>query len=84
MYDSRKYVIVPVSEIHNINFDQVMEDSADTCRRSVDQMLTFVKYHGEMPPSVAAVEGKSAEYTHQEIVEILNGADWTAVLEDME
>lgn len=76
MFDERKYVIIPTSEINNINFDQVLESSADTCRYSVDGSQTFVKYQGEMPSSVAAVEN-AVECTHAEILEILRGEEWT-------
>jgi len=76
-FDNRKYVIIPSSEIDNIDFSEVMETSANTCRYSVDETLTFVKYDGEMPSSVSSITGKSQEYTHSEIIELLNSEDWT-------
>ena len=39
--------------------------------------LTFVKYTGEMPPSVAAIEDKSREYNYPEIMAILGTTEWT-------
>lgn len=44
MYDNRRYLIIPVSEIENIDFTQVCETSPDTLRKSVDGTLTFIKY----------------------------------------
>ena len=76
-FDSRKYVIIPTEEVDTIDFSEVMETSANTCRYSVDGTQTFVKYEGDMPDSVFAVIGKSQEYSHTEILEILNGEDWT-------
>lgn len=76
-FENRKYVIIPASEITHVNFDEVLETSAETCRYSVDGTKTFVKYEGEQPPSVAAVVGKSQPYSHEEILTILSGEDWT-------
>lgn len=78
MYENRKYVIVPTSEIDNVDFNQVLESSSDTCRYSVDRLSTFVKYEGEMPSSVAALSDISEEYTHSEILEILSTEQWTS------
>lgn len=84
MFDNRKYVIIPASEINNIDFAEVLETSADTCRYSVDGTETFVKYEGDQPASVAAIESKSQEYTHAEILVILSGEAWTAPMEEDE
>lgn len=75
-FDNRKYVIIPATEINNVNFDEVMETSADTCRYSVDGTQTFVKYESTQPASVAAITGKSQEYTHEEILAILSSEEW--------
>lgn len=88
-YENRKYVIFNVSELSSVDFSEVMETSADTVRKSLDESLTFVKYEGMttvdendnvisvLPTSVAALTTKSQEYTHSEILTILAGADWT-------
>lgn len=77
-FEDRHYVIIPTSEINNINFNEVLETSAETCRYSVDGTKTFVKYTGDQPPSVAAIMGKSPEYSHSEILEILATDEWTS------
>jgi len=83
-FENRKYVIIPTSEINNIDFTEVLETSAETCRYSVDGTKTFVKYEGEMPASVAAITNKSQEYTHSEILDILSGEEWTTPMDEME
>ena len=40
----KRFLILNVSDLANVNFDQVMQTSADTCRRSVDGTKAFVKY----------------------------------------
>lgn len=77
MFENRKYVIVPISGINNINFAEVLETSAATCRYSVDGTKTFVKYEGTMPSSLQSIVGKSQEYSHNEILAILSTIEWT-------
>ena len=74
-FDHRHWVIISASDVSNIDFSQVMEDSAQTMRYSVDGTLTFVKYEGDMPSSVTACSSKSQEYSHSEILAILNEDD---------
>lgn len=76
-FDHRHYVVIPYSEVSNIDFDEVLETSANTIRLSVNRLKTFVKYEYEMPSSVAAVQDKSQEYSYEEICEILNTDEWT-------
>ena len=78
--NERKYVIFNCSELPSVNFSEVMETSADTVRKSVDESKTFVKYEGTQPASVAALTTKSQEYTHEEILAILSTSEWTAPL----
>jgi hypothetical protein len=76
-FDNRHYVIIPSSEVNQVNFSEVLETSAETCRYSVDGSKTFVKYEGLQPPSIAALQTKSQEYTHEEILDILVTSEWT-------
>lgn len=76
-YENRKYVIFNVSELGNVNFDEVLETSANTVRKSLDETKTFVKFEGSMPSSISALTTKTQEYTHSEILAILAGAEWT-------
>ena len=75
-YDNRRFVVLPATEINNVNFDEVLETAPDTCRYSVDGSQTFVKYEGDMPPSVDAITSKRQEYTYEEILEILSTPAW--------
>ena len=77
MYDNRKYLIFPVSQLSQIDFDQVLETSADTVRKSVDETKTFVKWEGADPACIAGLTSTEGPYTHSEILAILAGTDWT-------
>jgi hypothetical protein len=82
-FENRKYVIIPVSEINNIDFAEVLETAPGTCRYSVDGLQTFVKYEGVQPPSVLAVSNKSQEYTQEEILAILYTPEWTSQIQEL-
>lgn len=82
-FETRKYVIIPASEINSVNFSEVLETAPGTCRYSVDSTKTFVKYEGSQPPSVAAISSKSQEYSHEEILAVLSTEEWTSRLEEL-
>jgi len=79
-FDHRRYTIIPTAEINSVDFSEVLETSAETCRYSADGTKTFVKYEGDQPESVAAITNKSQEYTHEEILDILNTEEWNTTL----
>ena len=66
-----------MSEVATIDFSEVMETSVDTLRKSVDESKSFVKYEGDQPPSVVALATRSQEYSHEEILALLAGGEWT-------
>ena len=76
-YPNRRFVIFNVSELPTIDFSQVFETSADTVRKSVDELETFVKFDLPSPSSVEALTTKSQEYTYDEILVILSTPEWT-------
>lgn len=70
---NRKYVIISNSEVNSVNFDQVLETSAQTLRFSLDGSATFVKFEGDTPAFLA---GKT-QHSHSEMLTILAGSEWT-------
>lgn len=77
-FEERNYMIFNVSELDTINFDEVLETSAETLRKSVDETKTFVKWDGDMPQCVQDLTTKEGPYTHTEILQILSGEAWTS------
>lgn len=77
MYENRKYVIFNTSETGSIDFSQVMETSVNTLRLNLSGSQTFVKYEGSQPSSVAGLSSKSNEYTHEQILNVLTGSEWS-------
>ena len=70
----KSYVIIDSSEVASIDFNQVLETSADTLRYSLDGTQTFVKYEGDQPSFLSGKQG----YTHSEILAILSGSSWSS------
>ena len=65
--ENTKYVIIPLSKVEDIDFDQVSETSVRTLRLSEDGEYTFVKFEGDTP---SFLDGHT-QYTHSEIITIL-------------
>ena len=76
-FEDRHYVVFDLTEIDTIDFSEVMETSPDTLRKNLANTQSFVKYKGDMPASIAALTTRSQEYTHEQIIAILEGPDWT-------
>jgi len=71
-------MIFNVSELPQIDFNQVLETSADTVRKSVDGTKTFVKWDGTtIPLSVDSLTTKEGPYTYEEMLNILATPEWT-------
>jgi hypothetical protein len=84
MYDNRQFAIFFTTELNQIDFTEVLETSAETCRVSTDGNLTFVKWDTETPPpSVQALTTIQGFYTYEEILDILSGEEWTSIMEGM-
>ena len=78
IFDHRNFMIFNVSELGTINFNEVLETSQDTIRKSVDETKTFVKWEGEpTPTSVDSLTTKEGPYTYKEILTILATPEWS-------
>jgi len=70
-------MIFNVSELNQIDFNQVLETSLDTVRKSVDETKTFIKWDGEIiPSSVDSLTTKEGPYTYEEMLLILSTQEW--------
>lgn len=76
-YENREFMIFNVSELNQIDFNQILETSLDTVRKSVDETKTFVKWDGEIiPSSVDSLTTKEGPYTYEEMLLILSTQEW--------
>jgi len=74
-FENRRYLVIPTTITGSIDFNEVLETSAETLRLSVDGTQTFVKYDKDQRPSIYSDE--YVEYTHSEILAIMASSDWT-------
>jgi len=68
---SRKYVILDTSEVDSVDFTQVLQTNKESLRYTTDNTKFLLKYNGTQP---SFLSGKT-EYTHSEILAILNNVD---------
>lgn len=73
MYENRKYVIIEASEVSSVDFNLVMQTSADTLRYNLAGTQALLKFNGDTP---SFLEGNT-QYSHSEIMEVLQGEEWT-------
>jgi hypothetical protein len=76
MYENRNYLILPVTEISKVDFNQVCETSAETVRKSIDETKTFIKWDDQEPSFINDLEGTEGPYTYEEIMVILSTEEW--------
>jgi hypothetical protein len=74
------YMIFNISELTNIDFNEVLETSPDTIRTSADDQKTFVQWTGNIPNCVESLTTKEGPYTYSKMLEILNGKDWFKIV----
>ena len=70
----RNYVIIDASEVSSVDFNQVLETSADTLRYNLAGTQTFVKFEGDTP---SFLEGKTA-LDRSEMLTILANEEWSS------
>jgi TfoX/Sxy family transcriptional regulator of competence genes len=68
---SRKYVILNTSEIDSVDFTQVLQTSKESLRYTTDGSKFLLKYDGIQPSFLSG----ETEYTHSEILAILDNVD---------
>jgi len=43
-FENRRWLVIPIEKIDDINFDQVLQPSKESLRKSIDGTKTFIKY----------------------------------------
>lgn len=79
MAKTKNYLIFDLSEINKINFSEIMETSFETLRKSVDNKKSVIKWEGETPNFVQYLTTKEGEYTHKQILKILDSKEWSDI-----
>lgn len=70
------YTILDISELNNIDYSEIPYHSPNTVRTSLNGLQFIIKYKDK--PSFITNE---IEYTHEEILSIVSGSDWSEDIE---
>ena len=77
-YENRQFMILNTTELSNVDFTQILENSENSVRKSIDGTKTFVKWVGsETPSSVNNLTTKEGPYSYSEMKVIIDGNDWS-------
>ena len=79
-YSNRTYSFINTSDIGSVDFSQVMETSAWTVRKSIDETQFILKWYTAQWPSFIAPSGSVTpvwEGTHAECLTKLTSSFWT-------
>ena len=73
----RTYIIINMTEIGLVNFNEVLETSEATLRLSVNGLQALLKWEGSEPSFVSSLSSYDGPYTHSEILVIMATPAWT-------
>ena len=71
------YIIINMTEVGLVDFNEVLETSEETLRLSVNGLQTVLKWNGNEPSFVASLSSYDGPYTHSEILTIMATPEWT-------
>ena len=71
------YIIINMTEIGLVDFNEVLETSEQTLRLSVNDLQTVLKWNGNEPSFVSTLSSYDGPYTHSEILTIMATPEWT-------
>ena len=67
-FPNRRWLVISATEVENVNFNEVLESSADSLRYSVDGSQTFVKYEIRVVEEDESYTFMNAETEEEETV----------------
>ena len=67
-----KYITIDTSEIGFVSFAELITDSIETVRHSLDLTECILKYSGNMPYSLIDLQTCSEPMSHSEILLLVN------------
>jgi hypothetical protein len=83
MYENRKYLIFPTSQLFKVDFNQVEETSAETIRKSVDGLKTFIKWDENNPTFISELTNTEGPYDYEQILQILSTPEWNEPIKEL-
>ena len=78
-YSNRTYAFVNTSDIGSVDFSEVMETSADTVRKSIDESQFILKWYTESEPTFITDSSVTLAWrgSHADCLTQLTSSFWT-------
>ena len=78
-YEDRKYSTALTSGIGSVDFTQVMETSADTVRKSIDETQFVLKWYKDHTPTFITDESVTLTWSgsHADCLTLMQTSEWT-------
>lgn len=76
MFENRKYLIIPITELFKVNFNEVLTP-LESLRYSNNGQKTFIKWDNIDPNFISNITNSEGTFTHDEILNILNNNEWS-------
>lgn len=77
-FSNRRYLILDSSEIYKIDFDQILEDSAQSLSYSLDLSKSIIKWDlPNWPDFIQNITSAEGPYTYDQITNIVAGPGWS-------
>ena len=71
------YIIINMSEIELVDFNEALQTSEETVRLSTDITKGVLKWRGDEPSFVSTLSSYEGPYTHEEILVLMSTPEWT-------
>ena len=68
----KKYVIINTSDLSNVDYSLVEQNSLETTRKSLDSSLALISFYGNTPSFLEGV----TQYDKSGIKDVITGSDW--------
>lgn len=77
VFEGRKYAIIKNKDIGLVNFEEVLDTSPETVRKSVLGDMVVIKWDSENNPNfLSTLSDYSGPYSHEQIIENLSNNAW--------
>jgi len=73
----KTYIIINMTEVGLVDFNEVLETSEETLRLSVNELQALLKWEGSEPLFVSTLNSYEGPYTNSEILTIMATPEWT-------
>ena len=78
-YSNRTYAFADWADIGSVDFAQVMETSAGTVRKSIDETMFILKWYTASQPTFITDNSVTLQWSgsHSQCLQMLVGPNWT-------